>query len=241
MDTLESGKKEISINLPYGIYLVKEVEAPSGFITDPKEYEVELKYDTVTNKPSLETVTIENHKKDIELSVYKEFYGIDDPTLFSNVVFGIYAAEDIKGSTTEAVLKKDTIVQLMHVDSTGKASIQTQLPAGKYYVKELETADEFAVETQKYPFTVESDSSGIIQIGDVTEDKPIINYPDTGYTPFKFRKIDEEGNPLANATFQLFSCTENHTHDQLANPNESENCWKPMENNPRLQVEKMEL
>ena len=234
VDTLESGKKEISINLPYGIYLVKEVEAPSGFITDPKEYEVELKYDTVTNKPSLETVTIENHKKDIELSVYKEFYGIDDPTLFSNVVFGIYAAEDIKGSTTEAVLKKDTIVQLMHVDSTGKASIQTQLPAGKYYVKELETADEFAVETQKYPFTVESDSSGIIQIGDVTEDKPIINYPDTGYTPFKFRKIDEEGNPLANATFQLFSCTENHTHDQLANPNESENCWKPMENNPAV-------
>ena len=69
---------------------------------------------------------------------------------------------------------------------------------------------------------------------EISEDKPIINYPDTGFTPFKFRKVDESGNPLANATFQLFSCTEHHTHDLLANLDESGSCWKPMDTNPAV-------
>ena len=74
----------------------------------------------------------------------------------------------------------------MHVDSDGKATNNTLLPVGKYYVKELDTADNFAVETAKYPFTIENNSSGAIVIDGISEDKPIINYPDTGFTPFKF-------------------------------------------------------
>ena len=80
------------------------------------------------------------------------------------VIFGIFSAEEIKGANDGALIKKDTLVQLMHVDSDGKATNNTLLPVGKYYVKELDTADNFAVETAKYPFTIENNSSGAIVI-----------------------------------------------------------------------------
>lgn len=235
VDTLKSGTKDISRKLPYGTYVVAEKEAPDGFIVDTSEHEVILDQDIVNFKPTLETTTIENHRNKVSLTVYKEFYGVADATaLYPKVIFGIFSAEEIKGANDGALIKKDTLVQLMHVDSDGKATNNTLLPVGKYYVKELDTADNFAVETAKYPFTIENNSSGAIVIDGISEDKPIINYPDTGFTPFKFRKVDESGNPLANATFQLFSCTEHHTHDLLANPDESGSCWKPMDTNPAV-------
>lgn len=235
VDTLKSGTKDISRKLPYGTYVVAEKEAPDGFIVDTSEHEVKLDQDIVNFKPTLETTTIENHRNKVSLTVYKEFYGVADATaLYPKVIFGIFSAEEIKGANDGALIKKDTLVQLMHVDSDGKATNNTLLPVGKYYVKELDTADNFAVETAKYPFTIENNSSGAIVIDGISEDKPIINYPDTGFTPFKFRKVDESGNPLANATFQLFSCTEHHTHDLLANLDESGSCWKPMDTNPAV-------
>lgn len=70
-----------------------------------------------------------------------------------DVVFGVYAAEDIlyKG---EVVLKKDALVGTTKIDENGKGYVMLYT-SGRYYAKELATNDHYQVDQNQYPFTFE--------------------------------------------------------------------------------------
>ena len=65
----------------------------------------------------------------------------------SNVTFEVYALEDIKAADGESdgYYKKDELVAEITTDDTGVAKL-SDLPLGKYYVKEKETADGFVLD-----------------------------------------------------------------------------------------------
>lgn len=144
------------------------------------------------------------------------------------MLFGVYAQEEIRGVTNEAVLKADELVGLIRIDETGKGILKedTVLPFGKYYVKELETAEGYQVSEEEYSFEVTKDNvgTGSVLIPGIAEDTPVVNLPEGAEIPFAFRKIGEDGQPLEGAVFRLYTCKEEHDHSQEAGTEGS--CWK---------------
>ena len=108
-----------------------------------------------------------NGKETVTPGLHKKFFGLTDEEaapLYAQVVFGVYAAEDIRGNTDSAVLRKNMLIHLIQPGEDGKNHSEDYLPAGKYYIKELATAEGYALDEKKYYFTVEPDSSGLLAV-----------------------------------------------------------------------------
>ena len=229
VDTLISAKKEESRRLPLGTYTAKETRTPPGYIADEHTYTLTLsEHEQYPNAAVWEPLSIYNQKAGVKLTVYKKFFNTSDKELFRDVSFGIYAAEDIKGNTNAALLQKDDLIQILQISEDGSGQIETMLPAGHYYLKELTTANGYLLDTKRHTFTIEPDAKGEIQIGDITQEHPVMNYPEGFLSPFVFRKVDEDGAPLANAVFRLYMCNQKHEHDELVNT-DTLDCWKEVE------------
>lgn len=52
------------------------------------------------------------------------------------VIFGLYAAEDIVSNQGEVLVEKDTLLEKKATDAKGILTFDSDLPHGKYYVKE---------------------------------------------------------------------------------------------------------
>ena len=252
------GEEEIpaSISLPFGTYLLKEVKAPEGYILDGEEKEVILQPESPEQEIVLTEYNFINDKETVTPGLYKKFFGLTDEEaspLYAQVVFGVYAAEDIRGNTDSAVLRENMLIHLIQPGEDGRNRSEDYLPAGKYYIKELATAEGYALDEKKYYFTVKPDSSGLLAVteepeaagGDETEtggtgsegseeggtaqEKIILNYPEGERIPFGFRKVDDHGRGLPGAVFRLYMCTNRepgHEHSQLAG---EDSCFKEIE------------
>lgn len=242
IDTLISGEKPESRKLPFGTYTVVEVEAPDGYVLDSTPRDVTIRApEEGSHVHMVELVSLTNAKKKVDLNLYKSFFGLEieeAEELYQKVLFGVYAAEDIPGAADGVSLKKDTLVELIRIEADGSGSMEkTLLPAGNYYVKELETADGYQVDDTHYPFSVsfgkdvsdtENSDTGsdtiTVEVEGIDAEHPLINLPEGAEVPFAFRKIGEDGLPLAGAVFRLYTCKEEHDHSQEAGTEGS--CWK---------------
>lgn len=225
VDTLISGKNNESIKLPLGTYEIEESEAPDGYIKSDTVYTVTLKQGESKYVPILETCNLYNDKAEVTIEVFKKFFNNSNTALYKDVLFGVFSAEDIQGNETSALLPKDALVSLITFDEQGKGSVSTKLPAGKYYVKELATADGYQVTDKIYHVEIQVKDSGNILIEGVDKEHPIVNYPEGDITPFAFQKINKDGTPLAGATFRLYTCDKKHTHADSVMDTEID-CWK---------------
>ena len=229
VDTLISGKKEESRRLPLGTYTAKETKTPAGYEKNDMEYTITLSQNDHDAHASVwKELSIYNQKSEVEISVFKKFFNMDNSDLYKDVTFGIYAAEEIQGATSAAVLHKDDLIDILQIGADGSGVVRRMLPVGTYYIKERTTAEGYVLDEKSYPFTVEPDSSGQIDIPQITAQHPVMNYPDGSLTPFAFQKVDEEGNPLKNAVFKLYICNKQHTHDELAQDSTAD-CWKEVD------------
>ncbi len=258
IDTLISGEDteenpSASISLPFGTYLLKEVKAPEGYILEEKEIEVVLQPGEPGQEVVLEEYSFINRKATVTPELHKKFFGMTDEeaaSLYAQVVFGVYAAEDIRGNTDSAVLRENMLVYLIQPGEDGENHSEDYLPAGKYYIKELATAEGYALDEKRYYFTVEPDSRGLLAVteepeaagsdetetggtdsegleeGGTAQGKVILNYPEGDRIPFSFRKVDAHGRGLPGAVFRLYLCMEKHEHSQIAGEG---SCFKEIE------------
>lgn len=243
VDTLVSGEKPESRGLPAGTYEAVEVEAPEGYVLDDTPQKIIIEPQQNGNQVQIVELSFTNAKKKVDLKLYKSFFGTEEAEakkLYGKVLFGVYAAEDIRGAADGVILRKDTLVALIRMQEDGSGGIEKgMLPAGSYYVKELETAEGYQLDETEYPFTVsfaQNDPSDgnteqaadtiTVEVAGIDEEHPVMNLPDGALTPFAFRKVDEEGRPLAGAVFRLYYCRNkepDHTHSELAG--EAGSCW----------------
>ena len=133
LTTDENGTAVIN-NLPLGTYYLKEVVAGENFVLNTEQKEFTLTAEDDTQAVVYEGVTYKNERQKVFVSVEKK----DSVTgeKLEGVIFGLYAAEDILSNQGEVLVEKDTLLEKKATDTKGTLTFDSDLPHGKYYVKE---------------------------------------------------------------------------------------------------------
>uniref|UniRef100_UPI00257E29C2 SpaA isopeptide-forming pilin-related protein n=1 Tax=Blautia sp. TaxID=1955243 RepID=UPI00257E29C2 len=133
--TTDSNGAVILKNLHLGTYVVKEVQAPSGFYNAGEEKTVKLAYAGQNVEVVFSETTFTNDRQKAEVIVTKQDKDTENP--LNGGVFGIYAASDITNVDGTVVAKKGTLIEKVTTGTDGKAKFSADLPLGfSYEVKE---------------------------------------------------------------------------------------------------------
>lgn len=220
--TLKTNSKgtATSKQLYLGKYHVVETVAPYGTVINPEPHTAELTYSGQNEKVTNTLTLFTNDRQKVEINLTKileqneEFnIGGNDETL--NVSFGLYADEDLKAANG-TVIPKDGLLEIITCDEKGKATFTTDIPIGKYYVKEINTDNHYILSDKKYPVVFEyaGQDTATVHIS-VNDGEPIEN--EIIYGTIKGLKIDREtGENIAGALFGLFRTDETEFTEETA-------------------------
>ena len=168
-------------DVPFGQYIVREIESPRGYILSDKEYAVSIAEDgevieiTAENKP----ITVEISKRDI--------YG-----------------NELKGAKMQIIDSEGNIVDEWTSDGTDH--IVTELPAGDYTLKEIAAPDGYVI-ANDIRFTVDVYGNVTVENVDSTAVSDngyplIVMVDDTTKVRISKRDITT-GEELPGATLQI--------------------------------------
>ena len=200
-----------SKELYLGKYTVVEIKAPNGMVINNEKHSVELTY-AGQDVAVTETVTsFYNERQKVKISLEKvleqnDIFGIGKNDEIKNISFGLYAKEDIV-SSSGTVIPADGLIEIITLDENGKATVNTDLPFGSYYIKEIATDEHYILSDTQYPFTFEyaGQDTEIVEIK-VNDGKPIENK--LIYGSVSGKKIDENGEALGGALIGIFKADE---------------------------------
>lgn len=220
--TLKTNTKgtAISKQLYLGKYRVVEKTAPYGFVLNKTVNHIELTYSGQNEKMTSTSISFTNDRQKVVIDLTKileqdEKFNIGNNDEILNVSFGLYADEDLKVSNG-TVIPKDGLIEIITCDEKGKATFTTNLPIGKYYVKEISTDNHYILSDKKYPIVFEyaGQDTATVHIS-VNDGEPIIN--SIIYGTIKGLKIDREtGEKITGALFGLFSNNEAEFTEETA-------------------------
>ena len=139
--TTDENGKGVSSFLPLGKYVVRELEAPEGYLLPKgKGQIVNLSYRDQYTPLVWEQVASENETFSVEIDIEKVFEtgaGTDQYIAGGGAVFGIYNAFPISYGKNE--LAADTLLDTAVIEEDGKTLKKIKLPEGFYYLRELST------------------------------------------------------------------------------------------------------
>ena len=211
-----------------GQYRIVETKVPDGYLLDSTP-----KYVKAENKDKY----VESATATLEVSDVRQHLGYKFKKIFEqykyvtggerkHAVFGIYTKDPIDNYLGDRVIGPDTLVDLLVVDGDNYVETTTDLPNGRYYVKELYVSYPYALSTDTVDFTLAYNGDEVTPKL-VVEGPEIVNMPYPGYAKFiKLSKtvndnvimngsqIDEEG--LNEKSLKILSDIANMTNDQVA-------------------------
>ncbi len=145
-----------------GKYNIVEVETPAGYIPESQNQEVEVANEDEKVLVDIVEKELVNRKQSVKLEFRKEFENIgytNYETEEKIAVFGIYAKEDLRNNAGKVLIRKDSLVNIMEMNSEGIVESTIDLPEGKYYVRELETSRPYHISLDEYEFDVVYDKT----------------------------------------------------------------------------------
>lgn len=214
VDTITTGKKgtATSKQLYLGKYRVVEKTAPYGFVLNKTVNHIELTYAGQNEKVTNTSTSFTNDRQKVIIDLTKileqdEKFNIGNNDEILNVSFGLYTDEDLKASNG-TVIPENGLIEIVTCDEKGKATFKTDLPIGKYYVKEISTDNHYILSDKKYPLVFEYAGQDVATVHiSVNDGKSITN--DIIYGTIKGLKIDRETEEtISGALFGLFSINE---------------------------------
>ena len=160
--TTDDAGKAVSSALPLGTYIIREIKAPSGYVTDGKEYPAELKYKDQFTPLVWQVLKNRNEYFSVEIDLSKVFETAYESGVFTangGAVFGLYSAELIDSGREDAgnikgKIPADTLLDVISVGADGKSKSTIKLPYGTYYIKELTTLSTHKKDEKPYYFVV---------------------------------------------------------------------------------------
>ncbi|MGN0380976.1 MAG: SpaA isopeptide-forming pilin-related protein [Suilimivivens sp.] len=202
--TDETGIAKLS-NLPLGKYYVKEVGTAHGYVLDSEIRHVDLSYVDQNTPVVTYNDDWQNHRQRVIINLVKKEK--DQDRVLEGSVFGLYAKEDIKSSTTGKVLiEADEIIELKSTDAEGKITFVADLPIdAEYYVKELYAPAGFVNAEEVQEFTVsyagENEDSVVVDLT-FEDEATTVEITKTDLTGgkeipgCKLKLVDEDGNTV---------------------------------------------
>lgn len=220
--TLKTNNKGTATSklLYLGKYRVVEKTAPNGFVLNRTINHIELTYSGQNEKVTNTSTSFTNDRQKAEINLTKileqdEKFNIGNNDEILNVSFGLYTDEDLKASNG-TVIPENGLIEIVTCDEKGKATFKTDLPIGKYYVKEISTGNHYILSDKKYPIVFEyaGQDTATVHIS-VNDGEPIIN--SIIYGTIKGLKIDREtGENIAGALFGLFNAEKKEFTEKTA-------------------------
>ena len=196
-----------SKELYLGKYEVREIKAPSGMVLNKESHTVELVYAGQEVAVTETATSFYNERQHVEIDLKKSLdvdkeYGVGNKGEIFDVIFGLYAAEDLTAADG-TVLPADGLIEMISFDENGYGRAATDLPFGSYYVKEIATNSAYIISDQKYPVVFEyaGQDTATVHIS-VNDGEAIKN--EIIYGSVSGKKSDEDGKALGGAVIGIF-------------------------------------
>ena len=209
VDTITTGADGMakSKELYLGKYEVKEITAPYGMVLNDEIHAVELVYAGQEIAVTETSTSFYNERQRVEIDLVKsleadEAYGVGNNGEIFDVTFGLYAEADLTAADG-TVIPADGLIEIISLDENGKGTVNSDLPFGSYYVKELSTNSAYVLNEQKYPvhFEYAGQDTAVVHLsandGEAIENEII-------YGSVSGLKSDEDGNALGGAVIGIF-------------------------------------
>lgn len=164
-------------DIPYGEYVVREIEAPEGYVLDETPYTVKINADGAVIGIELTNTLIHGN---VQLTKVDADYPDHHLT---GAVFAVYSGETLLGTMEEL---SDGVYQM------------DNLEYGDYTLKETAAPEGFYLDTNTYSFSIRE--NGVTVIVENEAGKGFINQAQTG--SIRIEKTSEDG-VLAGFTFRV--------------------------------------
>jgi len=212
-------------NLPLGTYYITETSTGEGdFLLNREVTEVSLEYPGQEIPVVVhDTTKYRNDRQRVALTVVKKSRYEDEARILNSgetlpeagsdilvagAAFGLYTAEDIAGFEVNgqgvvtprenALLAADTLIEMAATGQDGAVTFLSDLPCGKYYVKELLAPNGYLMSEEVYEFDASytgPDGSAVIELSCDFYDMPVA-------VPFS-KQDSANGAELAGATLTV--------------------------------------
>lgn len=177
-------------NIPYGTWVVREIETAVGFVLNEKAYQITIKEDGDVVEIKLENRYIRGDIEGLKLD--------EDGNVIAGAKFGLF-----KPGTTE--FTRENAVLVTESDSEGKFRFE-DIRFGKWIVRELVPATGYVL--NETPIEVNIQTEG--EVINISFENKFIRSDIKGY------KVDEDGKPVEGALFGLFTEDETEFTEERA-------------------------
>ena len=157
VEVLESDLDAVtSKKLPVGRYYYVETKVPHGYVIDTEKHYFEIE-DNQSTKLQVINSTLYNVKQKVEIDMTKvleEQSTFIDKDAYKDVVFGIFAREDIYDYMGNVAIENGSMISSTGITKEGKLANIPDLPIGTYYIKELTTNKQYVLNDKEYDFEI---------------------------------------------------------------------------------------
>ena len=134
--TDDNGRADSASDLIPGKYYIKEIKAPSGYITDCKVYEAEFEEGYTSLDKKEYTLFLSDRRQKVSLMLHKTD---ENGNPLKNATFELYNQCDILNDKGDIIVPSGTLLEKAVTDESGRINFQSDLPLG-YTYKALESA-----------------------------------------------------------------------------------------------------
>lgn len=195
-----------SKKLPVGCYYYIETKVPFGYIADTNKHYFNVE-DTQINTLQIIESTLINTRAKVNIDMTKV---LEEQEIFINdeaykdIIFGIYAREDIYDYMGNVAIGYDTMIATTGITKEGLLEHVPDLPIGVYYLKELSTNKQYILNDTEYDFEIAYPGKYVseytVKIGN---DGVIDNELARGTIQIKKVDVTDENKILENIEFNI--------------------------------------
>lgn len=157
VETLESDIEVVtSKKLPVGSYYYVETKVPHGYVADTNKHYFEVQNNQKNELQIIKSTLVnERQKFDIDMTkVLEEQKVFVNEDAYKDIVFGIYAREDIYDYMGNVAIENGNLIAISGITKEGHLENVPDLPNGVYYIKELQTNSQYVLNDKEYDFEV---------------------------------------------------------------------------------------